>query len=853
MLLFLGEYLSGNEVSCMSKEEQTHFDELRKCAEVELNRRVQSAVEMPHDYVEKLVHELHTHQIELEMQNEELRRAQDELGASRDRFSDLYDFAPVGYVTIDAKGMILEANLTFADMLGRERRSLLQRPFSDCIIPQDQDAFYQHRRALMESGTQHSFQLRMCKEGSDPFWTGVECVVMEGGAGEEIRIRSIVTDITERKQAEEELKRIEWMLSKRPPSAVEMEHQAPCKYQEYGDLTELNRNGEILASVGKDVLDSITTDYMEMLETSSAVYEKNGDYAYRIFSSGWCRLMDCASRKLCATDDNAEALNSGKWLCHESCWNDCSKECIAKRSPVDIECSGGIRLYAEPIFAGGDVVGCINFGYGDPPKDPDKIRELADLYQIDWDDLLREAVSYKSRPAFIIDLAKSRLCASAKMIGILVDRKRAEEQLKHYTTELETANKALDKSKHLAEAANVAKSAFLANMSHEIRTPMTAVIGCTDLLMTLDPPPAERQQHLEMIHKNAHNLMTLINDILDLSKIEAEKIDLEVKDCSPMQIVEETRSMLQVRANEKRLGLEVVHEFPLPKSIHTDPARLRQILVNLVGNAIKFTEQGLIRVTVSCVREGAGGPRMQFEVSDTGIGLSEKEIAELFQPFTQADNSTTRRFGGTGLGLSISQRLARLLGGQVVVTSEPGLGSTFTLTIDAGPLEGVDMLDSPAAVSADLQEDTKACNPEQILHGRVLLAEDDEGIQYLLRRFLEQSELEVDLATDGRAAYDMAIESMAAGRPYDLILMDIRMPLMDGYEVTKRLRQAGWAKAIIAQTAHALTGDRLKCLAAGCDNYITKPVTMEELFTLINPYLPQPGVASDSLAAAQKS
>lgn len=352
---------------------------------------------------------------------------------------------------------------------------------------------------------------------------------------------------------------------------------------------------------------------------------------------------------------------------------------------------------------------------------------------------------------------------------------------------------------------------------------MTAILGYADLLMSHEWPPSERREHLEVIHRQGNNLLTLINDILDLSKIEAEQVELEPMDCSPSEIMEEVRSLLQVRANEKNIGLDTTYAYPLPKTIRTDPLRLRQILVNLVGNAIKFTERGGVKV---CVRYA--DQRMHFEIADTGIGISEEEIGRLFQPFTQADMSHTRRFGGTGLGLHISQRLAKLLGGQVEVESDPSVGSTFTLTIDPGSMENVEM-ETPTKTLPKKEEPIK----RRKLHGRILLADDVPEIQTLVRVTLEAVGLDVDSADNGIMAVEKALASQSAGKPYDVILMDVQMPEMDGLEATRRLRQEGWERPIIALTAYAMTGDKEKCLAAGCDDYISKPMTEEAMFAAI--------------------
>ena len=255
-------------------------------------------------------------------------------------------------------------------------------------------------------------------------------------------------------------------------------------------------------------------------------------------------------------------------------------------------------------------------------------------------------------------------------------------------TQRKQAQHLLEQAKAAAEAANRAKSEFLANMSHEIRTPMTAILGFSDLLATPDLPHGQRREFLEGIHRNGQALLELIGDILDLSRIEAEKLTLDRIECSPRQLIDDVVSTVKVQAEKKGLCLEVDCQFPLPETIETDPARLRQILVNLVGNAIKFTEHGEVRIAVRCLREGDKAARMQFTVADTGIGIPADKIHELFQPFMQADASASRRYGGAGLGLAISKRLANVLGGDIEVVSKLGEGSTFTLTIDVGSPNG---------------------------------------------------------------------------------------------------------------------------------------------------------------------
>ena len=401
-------------------------------------------------------------------------------------------------------------------------------------------------------------------------------------------------------------------------------------------------------------------------------------------------------------------------------------------------------------------------------------------------------------------------------------------------TERKRSEEALARAKEAAETANRAKSQFLANMSHEIRTPMTAIMGYTDLLMSSTWPAEEDREHLKVIKRNSENLLAIISDILDLSKIESEEVSLDLAEVPVREVVEEVRSLMQMRTDEKGLQLNVDFQEPLFRAIRTDPGRLRQILVNLVGNAVKFTEQGSVTITVGSARQDDDGSvKLQFEVADTGIGISSEAIGRLFQPFTQADMTFTRRFGGTGLGLAISQRLAGLLGGRIEVQSQPGKGSTFTLTIYAVPMDKVQEHPALLPDSTDEMQPTATGRPQR-LHGCVLLAEDDLDLRALLVRNLVALGLEVDTAEDGRIACKQALKSKAEGRPYDLILMDIQMPELDGHEATRSLRRDGWEGPIVAVTAHAMSGDREKCLEAGCNDYVSKPVTPDELFAVVS-------------------
>jgi PAS domain S-box-containing protein len=410
----------------------------------------------------------------------------------------------------------------------------------------------------------------------------------------------------------------------------------------------------------------------------------------------------------------------------------------------------------------------------------------------------------------------------------ITDRQRAEDELRAANARLEQAVARAEELAVRAEAANRAKSQFLANMSHEIRTPMTAILGFAELLASSDLSSEEQCEFLAAIRENGQALLDLIGDILDLSQIEADRMMLEKADCPLRQVIDSVLGMLRLRAEQKGLGLDVDYAFPLPETIYTDPVRLRQVLANLIGNAIKFTEQGTVRIAVDWVMGPTGSGRLRVAVSDTGIGIAADRIDELFEPFTQLDGSFTRRYGGTGLGLAISQRLARELGGDVEVTSRMGEGSTFTLTIDVGSLAGVRMARSPEDPATTKGQ---RCPTEQEapLRGRVLLAEDVAALSSMLRQLLTKMKLEVETVADGRGACEAAEKSLAEQKPFDLILMDMQMPHMDGYQATAWLRQGGWTGPVVALTAHALAGDREKCMAAGCDDYLAKPISVKAL------------------------
>jgi PAS domain S-box-containing protein len=387
----------------------------------------------------------------------------------------------------------------------------------------------------------------------------------------------------------------------------------------------------------------------------------------------------------------------------------------------------------------------------------------------------------------------------------------------------------LKQSKEVAEKANQAKTQFLANMSHEIRTPIGAIIGFTDLLKNPSLSLSERHDFMSIIERNSQNLLRLIDDILDLSKVEAGKIALEKANFNLAEFIADLASVMELRSSEKGIEFKVIFDGAIPELICTDQLRLRQILANVTGNAVKFTEKGKVELLVKY-----DSPFLRFTVSDTGSGIAPESTEHLFQPFAQADPSMTRKYGGTGLGLILSRRLSRVLGGDLVLISTVlNKGSTFEVTVEPTPVAASRMVSNEQMSISKLQGELPDSGRGSLAGLRILLVEDSPDNRVLIVNYLKKTGASVLMAENGLEGVKVATQNLP-----DVVLMDVQMAVMDGHTATRKLRSSGFSKPIIALTAHAMREERDKCFESGCTDFLTKPIQRDHLIEVLSRYLP---------------
>ncbi len=682
---------------------------------------------MPPEIARRLLHDLRVHQAQLEMQNEELRNVQAALDAARARYFELYDMAPVAYCTVSEHGLILQANLTAASLLGIARSALVGRAFYRFIFAGDVDGYHLQRKTLLETGQPMACDLRMAKHDGSRFWAHLSVTVVEEADGTP-EFRIMLSDVTERKAVEAELAQERFLLH------------------------------ALMNSVPEHI-------YFKDLDSRIIRISKAQAEAFGL--SDPARAVGKTDFNFFTEEHAAQALRDEQMV-------------IRSGQPINIE--------EKETW----------------PNQPDT-----------W-------VATTKAPL------RDELGRIVGTIGIsrnITERRKLDaelEQHRHHLAELVAARTAeLAQMRDAAEAANQAKSMFLANISHELRTPMNGIIGMTALALRRADDPLLHDFLSRSLDASRH-LLAAINDILDLSQIDAERLTLEEAGFSLAGVIDDTLRMQDETARNK--GLQLISEIDssVPDPLGGDARRLKQILINYVSNAIKFSAHGQIRVRAHAEDDDGSTLRLHLEVTGQGPGLRPDQQARLFQAFTLGDDNSTRQYGGSGLGLVISKRLARLMGGDAGVRSEIGVGSTFWATARVRRAR-VDPSADPAADSVPAREQLV----QHFVGRRVLVAEDDPATQIVASFLLEDAALLPDVVNNGQEAVDR----VRAGGDYALILMDLHMPVMNGPDAAHAIRQLPGTAAIpiLALTADAFEKDRQRCLEAGMNGHIGKPIEPDDL------------------------
>jgi len=806
------------------------------------------------------------------------------------RLNVLFTSAAAGMAVTDLSGHFIQVNPAYCTLTGYSEEELLAKTFPEITAPEQRESNYQDVQELIRSGAWGKvLEKQYVRKTGERIWVQVTVSIDRSEDGQPRKIVAVCTDISERKRNEREGQRllreieskstlIETVLQQIPAAVIigeapsgrlifanrQIENvwrhpmrdsQTIDDYQHWvgyhpdgrrykgedwplaraiakgevitnedtqivrGDGSRAvlsisaapvrNAEGEIVAGVVicQDVTETKKTlSYLELLSRAGTIFAQARDFRSLLRSVSALSipvLCDWICIDYVDERGNAERLDVSHVKPEKHDW--CAK--LQELSPWTSTTISDVIRNPRPILV------------NDFPEI--ELSAQAKLYKT-TDPTARELTSLLGLKSFMVlpILARGKVRGSISFCMGDSERRYDASDLKFARDLVQRLSLAFENILLIEEAqkASQLKSAFLANMSHEIRTPLGAILGFTDLMRDPYLDEAERASYLNVISRNGEQLTAIINDILDLSKIEAGQITIETLETSPRAIVEEALSLLSVRAKNKDIELTAKIADSVPQRIGTDPTRLKQIVFNIVGNAIKFTHQGGVSVDVSYTKNNDRLNMLVIEVSDTGIGIPLDQQSHLFQPFSQADESMTRRFGGTGLGLSLSKRLAQALGGQVrLMKSSPDTGSIFRIEIE-------DRIFNSTSQNQAQRFDFQKGVEVDLSNVKVLLVEDAIDNQNPVRRILSRKNAQLSVASNGIEGIEKA-----SREEFDIILMDVQMPVMDGYTATQKLRAQGFQKPIIALTAHAMHEVHHRCMEVGCTDYISKPINSKNL------------------------